>query len=127
MSPRWLAVGVVVVVAFGALGLTPLSPVSSKIEPAAASRVAPAPVPPDTLRADATTATPLILALPADLGEAPVSRYTMLQGPALSGVAGRSFTWVPKETAPGTYTAHLQAQRPNTTPDTLVVQITLTQ
>jgi hypothetical protein len=51
----------------------------------------------------------------------------VLQGPALSGVAGRSFTWVPQDTAPGTYTALLHAQHPDAEPDTLVVQINLTQ
>jgi hypothetical protein len=125
MSPRWLVVGVVV--ALGTLGLSSPAPTSTEVEPAAASRVAQPPAPPDTLQAEATTGPPLILSLPAELGEAPVSRYTLLRGPALSGVAGRSFTWIPTDAAPGTYTAHLQARRPDAAPDTLVVEVTLTR
>jgi hypothetical protein len=128
MSQRWLAVGVPLV-ALVALGLTPFSSASSKVEPAVAAWVArgPTAAPPDTLRANATTDTPLILSLPADLNGVPITRYTVLRGPALCGVAGRSFTWVPKSTAPGTYAVHLHAHSPDADPDTLVVQIDLTE
>lgn len=129
MSQRWLAIGAVVFAVL-LMGLPSSLSASSDVEPTAPSRVAPAlaaPSPPDTLRTDATTGTPLILPLPGELRDAPVSRYTLLQGPALSGVAGRSLTWVPKGTAPGTYDIRLHAHRPDAQPDTLVVQITLAQ
>ena len=128
MSPRWLVVGALLV-ALVVLGAAPSSLVSLEVEPAAASRVARASIaaPPDTLRENATTDTPLILSLPADLDGAPITRYTVLRGPALCGVAGRSFTWIPNGTAPGTYDVLLHAHPPDAEPDTLVVQIDLTQ
>jgi hypothetical protein len=129
MSQRWLAVGVVAVPVL-LMGLSSPPSASRDVEPTAPSRVAPAlaaPFPTDTLRTDATTGTPLILPLPAELRGAPVSRYTLLQGPALSGVAGRSLTWVPQGTDPGTYDIRLHAHHPDAQPDTLVVQVTLAQ
>jgi len=128
MSQRWLAVGAVV---FSVLLMDlPASLLASNgVEPTAASRVAATPVAPptDTLRTDAPTGTPVVLSLPAELRDTPVSRYTILQGPALCGVAGRSFTWIPKNTDPGAYDIRLQAHRPDAQPDTLVVQVKLTQ
>ena len=128
MSPRWLAVGAVLLAVLG-LGPTFSPPVSANVEPTAAAWVAPALGShlPDTLRTNATTDAPLILSLPAELGGAPVSRYTVLRGPALCGVAGRSFTWVAPGTDPGTYDIRLHAHHADVQPDTLVVQITLTQ
>lgn len=78
---------------------------------------------PDTLQASATTGTPLILSLPAEVNDRPVTRYRPLQAPALSGVAGRSLTWILRDVEPGTYALTLQARRPNADPDTLVVQV----
>lgn len=128
MSQRWLVVGAV---SFALLLMSlPASLLASnEVEPTAASRVAAALLapPPDTLRTDASTGTPVVLSLPAELRDTPVSRYTVLQGPALCGVAGRSFTWVPKNVDPGTYDIALHAHRPDAQPDTLVVQITLGQ
>ncbi|PSQ77535.1 MAG: hypothetical protein BRD35_03475 [Bacteroidetes bacterium QH_7_62_13] len=66
--------------------------------------------PPDTLRSSATT----------------VSRYVLLEAPALSGVAGRSFAWIPEGTNPGTHDVRFRAQHPNAEPDTLVLRIELT-
>lgn len=128
MSQRWLAVGAVLLAVL-LTGLPASLLASSDVEPTASSRVA-APSfvpPPDTLRTDAPTGTPVVLSLPAELRNAPISRYTLLQGPALCGVAGRSFTWIPKNTDAGTYDIRLQAHRPDAQPDTLVVRITLTQ
>ncbi|WP_103020665.1 hypothetical protein [Salinibacter altiplanensis] len=79
--------------------------------------------PPDTVHTSADAGTPLALALPDTLDNRPVARYSLLQGPALSGIAGRSFAWIPKGTAPGTHHALLQAESTNAPPDTLVVQI----
>lgn len=125
MSHRWLAVGILVA-AVSLLGLD-VSP--GTVEPTAASRVAAAhvPSPPDTLRASATVGTPVVLSLPGELRDKPVTRYTLLQGPALCGVAGRSFTWIPKDAAPGTYEVPLHAHHPDAEPDTFVVQIDLAE
>ena len=82
--------------------------------------------PPDTLRSSATTGTPLIRSLPAQLNNKPVSRYVLLEAPALSGVAGRSFAWIPEGTNPGTHDVRFRAQHPNAEPDTLVLRIELT-
>lgn len=95
-------------------------------EPTIGPRVAPAVAPvPDTLRTQAEPATPLILSLPAEVNGQSIDRYLLLQGPALSGVAGRSFTWVPQGSDPGTYDALLQMQIPDAPPDTLVLRIDL--
>lgn len=127
MSQRWFPVGVLVA-ALLLLGLKQTTPRLSISNPSAAPRVAeaePALLPPDTLRASTTAGTPLIRSLPAQLNNTPVSRYMILEGPALSGVAGRSFTWIPKSTDPGTYDVRLQAQHPDAPADTLVLLIEL--
>jgi len=96
----------------------------SFVEPANSARVAASPSPPpDTLRSSVTAGTPLIRSLPAALNGAPVARYTLLRGPALSGVAGRSFTWITRGAAPGTYDVRLRAVHPDAAPDTLVVRV----
>jgi len=126
MFERWLAIGALVS-SLLLLGLSPSPPLPSLVEPTESLRVAPTLRLPssDTLRADATSETPLLLSLPSELGDAPVARYTMLQGPALSGVAGRSFTWIPNGSNPGTYEVRLHAHHPDTAPDTLVLRIDL--
>jgi hypothetical protein len=83
----------------------------------------PLPSPPDTLRSSTTPGTPLIRSLPAELNGAAVSRYVLLEGPALSGVAGRSFTWIPTDAEPNTYDVRLQARHPDAPADTLLLQI----
>ncbi len=95
----------------------------SSFEPPTAPRVA-AP-PPDTLQSSAPTGTPLIRSLPADLDGTPVTRYTVLRGPALCGVAGRSFTCILEDTEPGTYDISLHAHHPDASPDTLVVRVSV--
>lgn len=94
----------------------------SAFEPATAPRVAAA-TPPDTLQASVATGTPLVRSLPPSLNGAPVTRYSILKSPALSGTAGYSFTWITRGTAPGTYTIPLRATHANAAPDTLVVQV----
>lgn len=81
--------------------------------------------PPDTLRTAAEPDTPLILTLPAELNGRSVERYSLLRGPALSGVAGRSFTWIPTGAEPGLHEALLRADSPDAPGDTLVVRIDL--
>ncbi len=93
-------------------------------EPATGPQVARA-VPSDTLLTSAEPGTPLILTLPSELNERSVERYTLLQGPALSGVAGRSFTWIPQGSDLGMHKALLQAHAPDASPDTLVLRINL--
>lgn len=78
---------------------------------------------PDTLQASATAGTPLIRSLPADLNGTPVTRYTILRGPALCGVAGRSFTCILEGAEPGTYDISLHAHHSDASPDTLVVRV----
>lgn len=123
MLERWLAVGALVS-SLLLLGLT--SPPPKRIvEPAAPLQVAP--MLPDTLRTDATAGTPLVLSLPSEIGDAPVARYTVLQGPSLCGVAGRSFTWITQGVAPDTHDVRLHAHHPDAQPDTLVVRIEITK
>ena len=78
---------------------------------------------PDTLRATVAPGRPLIRSLPAEVGGAPVTGYAVLRGPALCGVAGQSFTWIPRGTAPGTYDVRLRATHPDAAPDTLVLRV----
>lgn len=91
----------------------------SGIEPAIGARVAQN----DTVRASMTAEEPLILTLPSVVGDHEVDEYRMLHGPSLSGVAGRSFTWIPQNVAPGTYDIRLSARHADTASDTLVVRI----
>ena len=79
--------------------------------------------PPDTVTSTVTAGTPLVRPLPTSLQDAPVARYTVLKGPSLSGAAGYSFTWITRDTAPGTYTIPLRADHPDAASDTLVVQV----
>jgi hypothetical protein len=123
MSRPLFAVGTLLL--FLLLGPEPDPLGTGLFEPALAPRVAAHRAAPDTLRTTATPGTPLILPLPETLRDAPVTRYTVRRGPALSGVAGRSFTWIPRGTAPGTYDVLLHAHHPDARPDTLVVRIDL--
>jgi len=96
----------------------------SALEPAIPPRVAGA-TPPDTLRASAPVGAPLVRSLPPSLNGTPVARYSVLKGPALSGTAGYSFTWITRGTDPGTYTIPLRATYADASPDTLVVRVEL--
>jgi len=78
---------------------------------------------PDTVRASVPAGETLILPLPSVANERDVTEYRMARGPALSGVAGRSFTWITRGTEAGTYDVLLQARHPETAPDTLVVRV----
>ena len=91
----------------------------SFVEPTTGRRVAP----PDTLRRSASAGEPLIVALPPRLGENDVDRYVLLEGPALSGVADRSFTWITRPDDSGTHDVLFRPQ-PNPLPgDTLVLRV----
>ncbi|MFB6247541.1 MAG: hypothetical protein ABEL97_03130 [Salinibacter sp.] len=97
---------------------------SRSVEPVTAPWVAASVAPAsDTLRAEVAAGRSLIQALPAEVGGTPVTGYAVLRGPALCGVAGRSFTWITRGTAPGTYDVRLRAAHPGTAPDTLVLRI----
>jgi len=97
---------------------------ASSVEPAKSAWVAEiGALPPDTVRTSIPAGTPLIQTLPSDLNERPVTRYTLLRGPALSGVAGRSLTWITRGVSPGTYDLRLRAARPDAAADTLVVRV----
>lgn len=120
VAPLLLALGL-----FGIAGNGDVTSMGS-FEPTADPRVAPTlGVLPDTLRTTAEPDTPLILTLPAELNGRSVDRYLLLRGPSLSGVAGRSFTWIPQGAEPGTHEALLQARHRNAPPDTLVLRIDL--
>ena len=107
----------------GAAGLGAISSPTSP-EPNSPSRVASGPSRlADTVRASVDSDTPLTLMLPDTLNGRSVARYSLLHGPALSGVAGRSFAWIPQGAAPGMHHAHLRAESTDAPPDTLVVQI----
>jgi hypothetical protein len=95
-------------------------------EPTIGPRVAQISVPlPETLRVEAGPDPPLILSLPAEVNGRSVDRYRLLQGPALSGVAGRSFTWLPQDADPGPHEALLRTHAPDAPADTLVLRIDL--
>ena len=114
--------------ALGLLGLGGNGDVTSpgSFEPTTGPRVAATlATPPDTLRTSAEPGTPLLLTLPAELNGRSVERYSLLRGPALSGVAGRSFTWIPQGAEPGTHEALLRTHAPDTPADTLVITIDL--
>jgi hypothetical protein len=79
----------------------------------------------DTLQRDVQAGETIIVALPASLDAGPVDRYRLLQGPALSGVADRSFAWVTNAVDPGTYDVRLAAETDAAAPDTLVLRVTV--
>lgn len=112
----------------GGLLLTGLLSIGA-FEPAGAARVArtPVPAPPDTVRTAVPAGRALVYTLPDAVGGRAVGTYRLLRGPALSGVAGRSLTWITRRTAPGAYTVLLEARRPDAPPDTLVVEIDVQQ
>lgn len=123
MSRNWL-VATILLGALVPLGLA--QPPSAPLELGSPSRVAPSHATvslPDTLRSSTPIGTPLVLSLPAEVSETPVTRYTLIQGPSLSGVAKQSFAWIPRDTDPGTYDIHLQAHHPDAQPDTLVLRV----
>ncbi len=125
MSRYWLVVAILLGVLV-VLGLAPPPATPGSLEPSSTLRVAPSAAPPppsDTLRSSSPVGTPLLLSLPATLNDVPVTRYTILRGPSLSGVAGQSFTWIPRDIDPGTYDVQLRAHHPNAEPDTLVLRI----
>jgi len=93
----------------------------SFVEPTTGRRVAP----PDTLRRSAPAGEPLIVSLPSTLSGNDVDRYVLMRGPALSGVADRSFTWIPHPSDAGTHDILFRPQ-PNPLPgDTLVLRVTI--
>ncbi len=110
-----------------ALGVGDPPRASRSLEPDTELWVAPTktPVGPpvDTLRPSVEAGEPLILDLPAELDASPVSQYSLIQGPSLSGVAGHSFTWVTHSVEPDTYEVTLQANRPDASPDTLWLHV----
>lgn len=108
------------------LGLGATNSVAS-FEPTKNPRVARARLvpPPDTITTTAEPHAPLILSLPSSVGTRNVERYTLISGPALCGVAGRSFAWIPEDAEPGWYQATLEAHAANAPADTLVVRIEL--
>lgn len=90
------------------------------------ARTVPVPSPPaDTLRVSTTSDTPLLLSLPSTVANRAVQEYNVLRGPALSGVAERSFVWIPEGASPGTHEVILRAAHRKPPPDTLVLQIDL--
>ncbi|MFO8100409.1 MAG: hypothetical protein R6T83_12410 [Salinibacter sp.] len=105
------------------LGVGHPTPSHGPLEPADKARVARATGAPDTLTATVGAGDALILSLPDATRGTTVASYRMLRGPALSGVAGRSLTWITRDVAPGTYTLLLQARRPGADPDTMVVRV----
>ena len=110
---------------FGLSGNTDVTSPGS-FEPTTGPRVAQTSLAlPDTLRTSAEPGTPLILPLPTEANGRPVERYSLLRGPALSGVAGRSFTWIPQGAEPGMHEVLLRTHAPNAPPDTLVLRIDL--
>lgn len=97
---------------------------SQMVEPAAAARVArPSLSVADTVRTSVPAGRVLVYTLPDEVDGEAVGSYRLLRGPALSGVAGRSLTWITRRTAPGAYNVLLEARRPNASSDTLVVRI----
>ncbi len=103
------------------LGAASSRPALRTVEPAPEPWVA-QPSLPDTLEARVVAGETLIHTLPGG-DENGAASYRMLRGPALSGVAGRSLTWITRGVAPGTYRLRLQAQRPDAAPDTLVLRV----
>lgn len=101
-------------------------PLASASSPSPSASVGnPGTAPPDTVQAAVTAGAPLVHPLPTRLQDAPVARYTVLKGPSLSGAAGYSFTWITRDTAPGTYAIPLRAAHPDAAADTLIVRVTV--
>lgn len=83
---------------------------------------APGVAPSDTIDAALAEGRVLTTLLPASLGDTPVARYRLVDGPPFSGVAQRSLTWPAANAEPGTY--HLVLVPATESPtDTLVVRV----
>lgn len=85
----------------------------------------PATAPPDTLTATVSAGTPLVRSLPDTVDGTRVTRYAVLNGPALCGTAGRSFTWITRDVSPGAHDIRLLANHPEADPDTLLFRINI--
>jgi hypothetical protein len=105
------------------LGAAFSGPPLGTLEPVAPPWVAQRSASSDTVEATVAAGETLIRTLPDATDGTTVASYRMLRGPALSGVAGRSLTWITRNVAPGTYDLRLQARRPGASPDTLVVRV----
>lgn len=119
-SPAALTSGLLLVLFLGISGLEisiANDPPSTSSDAAASFAV------PDTVTASTPQDTPLILSLPATIKDRPVTHYEVLRGPALCGVAGQSFTWIPRAAENPPYHALLRAVHPNPPSDTLVVRM----
>lgn len=83
------------------------------------------PTAPDTLRQSVQAGAPLIVSLPAERDTVSIDRYDLIRGPALSGVAGRSFAWVTRSDDIGTHTILLRPVASAPLPDTLAMVVTV--
>lgn len=104
------------------LGVTSGSPVPTPSPRTHGTPIRPA-APPDTLTTTIPKGTPLVRSLPDTVGGTPVTQYAVLNGPALCGTAGRSFTWIPRDAAPGPHPIRLKANHPDASPDTLILRV----
>lgn len=78
---------------------------------------------PDTLRRTVQAGEPLVMALPDRHDTTGVDHYTLLRGPALCGVAGRSLAWATHSSDAGTHTLLLRPVAGSPLPDTLAVVV----
>ncbi len=78
----------------------------------------------DTIERTVQAGAVLTTTLPATLNDSEVAAYRLVDGPAFSGVAGRSLTWPTHHTNPGMHpiTVVPDVQSPA---DTLVVEVTI--
>ena len=78
----------------------------------------------DTIERTVEAGAVLTTTLPSTLNNSEVAAYRLVEGPAFSGVAGRSLTWPTHNTDPGMHpiTVVPDVEAP---PDTLVVEVTI--
>ena len=84
-------------------------------------------VPADTLRRRVQGGEPLIMTLPAILGDRPVASYRFLRAPALSWLVDRSMLWRTRPDDVGEHVLLVGAALADAPPDTLAILVTVTQ
>ncbi len=84
-------------------------------------------VPADTLRRRVQAGEPLIMTLPAMLGDRPVASYRFLRAPALSWLVDRSILWRTRSSDIGTHALLVGAALADAPPDTLTILVTVTE
>ena len=95
------------------------------VSPLSAEAASSLPPDDDTIERSVTAGNILIVALPDALDNTPVEGYRIVEAPALSGLADRSFFWRTQADDAGTHRILFHANRAEAPADTLTLRVTV--